>query len=74
MNTNIQLPLPKKAELNTQYLENLSEQLVQQLPPEFHDVTYIAQASASLGYKKESVSLHIFFILVIFIWLCIFFY
>ena len=60
---NIQLPLPKKSELNTQDLENLSEQLVQQLPPEFHDVTYIAQASASLGYKKESVSLHIFFIL-----------
>lgn len=60
---NIQLPLPKKVQLNTQDLENLSEQLVQQLPPEFHDVTYIAQASASLGYKKESVSLHIFFIL-----------
>lgn len=60
---NIQIPLPKKPELNTQDLENLAEQLVQQLPPEFHDVSYIAQASASLGYKKESVSLHIFFIL-----------
>ena len=49
---NIQVPLPKKPELNTQDLENLAEQLIQQMPQEFHDVTYIAQASASLGYKK----------------------
>ena len=60
---NIQVPLPKKPDLNTQDLENLAEQLIQQMPQEFHDVTYIAQASASLGYKKDSVSLHIFFIL-----------
>jgi len=59
----IHATIPKKSELNTQDLELLAEQLIQQLPNEFHNVSYIAQASASLGFKKDKISMHIFFIL-----------
>lgn len=59
----IQSSIPKKPELKAQDLEFLTEQLVQQLPAEFHNVSYIAQASASLGFKKDKISMHIFFIL-----------
>lgn len=59
----IHATIPKKPELNTQDLELLAEQLIQELPDEFHNVSYIAQASASLGFKKDKISMHIFFIL-----------
>jgi hypothetical protein len=59
----IQSSIPKKSELKSQDLEFLAEQLVQQLPAEFHNVSYVAQASASLGFKKDKISMHIFFIL-----------
>jgi len=41
----------------------LAEKIILQLPEYFQDVSYIAQASASLGLKKDTVSLHLFFIL-----------
>lgn len=59
----IRATIPKKSELNAQDLELLAEQLIQQLPKEFHNVSYVAQASASLGFKKDKISMHIFFIL-----------
>ena len=42
-------------------IETLAETIIIQLPELFHDVTYIAQASASLGFKKDKLSLHLFF-------------
>lgn len=59
----IHTTVPKKSELTNQDLELLAEQLIQQLPQEFHNVSYVAQASASLGFKKDKISMHIFFIL-----------
>ena len=44
-------------------IHNISEQFVALLPAEFEDVSYITQASASLGLKGNKISLHIFFIL-----------
>ena len=44
-------------------LQALAEKIVLQLPEVFHNVSYIAQASASLGFKKNTVSLHLFFLL-----------
>ncbi len=41
----------------------VAEQIVLQLPDIFHNVSYIAQASASLGFKKNKLSLHLFFFL-----------
>ena len=44
-------------------LQSLAEKIILQLPEVFHNVSYIAQASASLGFKKNTVSLHLFFLL-----------
>jgi len=44
-------------------LQALADKIVMQLPEIFHTVSYIAQASASLGIKKDTVSLHLFFLL-----------
>lgn len=44
-------------------LQAMADRIVLQLPAIFHDTSYIAQASASLGIKKDTVSLHIFFLL-----------
>ena len=44
-------------------LQALADKIVLQLPEVFHNVRYIAQASASLGFKKDTVSLHLFFLL-----------
>ena len=42
-------------------LQAMADRIVLQLPEIFHDVSYIVQASASLGIKKDTVSLHLFF-------------
>ena len=42
-------------------LQALADKIVLQLPEVFHNVSYIAQASASLGFKKNTVSLHLCF-------------
>ena len=52
-----------KSTLNTFDIQTIAEQFVTYLPVEFQDVSYIAQASASLGLKGNKVSMHLFFIL-----------
>ena len=54
------LNLPIKKVTN---VKDISEKLIAQLPEYFQDVSYIAQASASLGLKQNKISLHLFFIL-----------
>ena len=54
------LNLPIKKVTN---VKDISEKIIAQLPEYFQDVSYIAQASASLGLKQNKVSLHLFFIL-----------
>ena len=44
-------------------VQTLAEKVVVHLPEEFQNVSYIAQASASLGLKQDKVSLHLFFFL-----------
>ena len=44
-------------------LQALADKIVLQLPEVFHNVSYIVQASASLGFKKDTVSMHLFFLL-----------
>ena len=44
-------------------LQAMADRIVLQLPDLFHDCSYIVQASASLGIKKDTVSLHLFFLL-----------
>ena len=44
-------------------LQAMADKIVLQLPEVFHNVSYIAQASASLGVKKEQVSMHLFFLM-----------
>lgn len=43
----------------------IAEQIIADLPSELHDVSYIAQASASLGMKGERISMHIFMLLTV---------
>ena len=52
-----------KSTLNTFDIQAIAEQFVTYLPTEFQDVSYIAQASASLGLKGNKVSMHLFFLL-----------
>ena len=59
----VDFPLVSKSTLNTHDIQTISEQFISYLPPEFHDVSYIAQASASLGLKSNKVSMHLFFML-----------
>ena len=47
-------------------LQAMADRIVLQLPEVFHDCSYIVQASASLGIKKNSVSLHLFFLMDVF--------
>ena len=54
---------PKKANLTKVDVEFMAEQIIMNLPTEMQDVSYIAQASASLGLKQNKVSLHIFMFL-----------
>jgi hypothetical protein len=54
----IQMPTSQSPDVRT-----ISEKIIAQLPECFQDISYIAQASASLGLKKDKVSLHLFFLL-----------
>ena len=44
-------------------VKTLAEKVITNLPEYFQDCSYIAQASASLGVKQNTISLHLFFIL-----------
>jgi hypothetical protein len=51
--------------LTNQDVQNISQQIVAELPSTLQDVSYIAQASASLGMKGERISMHIFMFLTV---------
>jgi len=46
-------------------IKNLAEQIVNMLPKQIRNISYIVQASASLGMKKDQISMHIFMLLEI---------
>lgn len=52
-----------KSKYNTYDIQNIAEAFVQYLPSNFSNVSYIAQASASLGMKSNKISMHLFFLL-----------
>ena len=54
----LQMPAQDLTDVRT-----LAEKFVLHMPEEFQNVSYIAQASASLGLKEDKVSLHLFFFL-----------
>ncbi len=55
--------VPKK--IKAADVEKAAECFIKLLPIEFQDVSYIAQASSSLGIKGNSTSIHIYFFLTI---------
>ena len=60
----IEFPISASKSTLSQFdIQLIAEQFVTYLPPEFEDVSYIAQASASLGLKGNKVSMHLFFLL-----------
>ena len=61
---NVLLPqVMSKSLLTANDVVRIAEIVVTNLPGVFHDVTYVAQASSSLGMNKERVSIHIFMFL-----------
>ena len=60
----IEFPISSSKSTLSQFdIQLIAEQFVTYLPPEFEDVSYVAQASASLGLKGNKVSMHLFFFL-----------
>lgn len=55
----------RSAKLTTNDVQLLAEQIIADLPPQLHEVSYIAQASASLGMKGDRISMHIFMFLTV---------
>jgi len=49
--------------INTEKLKNIAEELVKCLPSELQNISYIAQASSSIGFKSDAISMHIFMLL-----------
>jgi len=56
---NLQISTP----ITTTDLQHHAENIIGFMPTEFHDVSYVAQASASFGMKGNKLSMHIFFLL-----------
>lgn len=54
-----------KSKLSSIDVMMIADQIIAELPIELHDVSYIAQASSSLGLKGDKVSLHIFMMLTV---------
>lgn len=50
-------------EITAEHVRLAAEQIVAMLPIEFSSVSYIAQASSSLGFKQDRVSMHLYFML-----------
>lgn len=57
----LELSCPQK--LDDKKLKQLAEDVIQLLPPYLKNTSFIAQASSSLGFKTNQVSLHLFFYL-----------
>lgn len=51
--------------IDTVKLQAMAEQLIALLPNELQHISYIAQASSSIGLKNNSVSMHIFMVLTV---------
>lgn len=51
--------------LTSNDVQMIAEQIIADLPVELHDVSYIAQASASLGLKGDRISMHIFMLMTV---------
>ena len=63
---NIRIPgFVSKSTLTNLDVGRIAETIITSLPKVFHNVSYIAQASSSLGLKSDRVSLHIFMLLEI---------
>jgi hypothetical protein len=56
-------PLQNNSKITSADVANLANQCIAELPIEMRDVSYIAQASSSLGMKGNKTSLHIFMLL-----------
>ena len=56
-------PFADAKKLTAADVANLTNQVVAELPLELRDVSYIAQASSSLGMKGDKTSLHIFMLM-----------
>ena len=54
---------PDDGNISRAYIQSVSEFLVSLLPEPFHDISYIATASSSTGLKKDTVSMHLDFML-----------
>jgi hypothetical protein len=55
----------RSKKLDRNDVQLIAEQIIADLPAELHDVSYIAQASASFGMKGERISMHIFMMLTV---------
>jgi len=49
-----------KIQLTAADIQRIADSVITQLPPAFQDVTYIAQASSSMGMKGDRVSMHVY--------------
>jgi hypothetical protein len=49
------------SKISSETLQMLNGMLISLLPDYFHNLSHILQASASLGRKKESISMHLYF-------------
>lgn len=56
-------PITSNDKLTAADVTFLANQIIAEMPIELRDVSYIAQASASLGLKGDRVSMHIFMLL-----------
>jgi hypothetical protein len=59
----IESPFEIPERVDKEFVARLAERLVKYLPEEFQDVSFIAQASSSLGLGGSKVSTHLFFML-----------
>ena len=55
----------RQKNLNSGDVQSIAEKILSQMPPEFQETSYIAQASASFGRDTNKVSIHIFMFLTV---------
>ena len=55
----------RQKNLNSGDVQSIAEKILSQMPPEFQETSYIAQASASFGRDTSKVSIHIFMFLTV---------
>ena len=62
---NLKLPTVPKAPLVAKDIETLADTILSALGPEFMNISYVAQASSSLGRKADRISMHIYIMLAV---------